>query len=186
MCATFLIGATLSASIAFYSLFMISLGANLAWLGLASAIAAATEMPILFFSGRIFKRFGVRNSLMLACLLFALRWGTLAFVTTPAPGLLTNLVHGLTFGIFLTGGVAYVESRTPAGLHATAQGLFNAIFFGFGAALGALGGGILYDALGARGLFGATAITALSAVAFVYLAGETQPIHQPTANSSAA
>jgi PPP family 3-phenylpropionic acid transporter len=180
MCATFLIGATLAASYAFYPLFMISLGANPAWLGLAAAIAAATEMPVLFFSGRIFKRFGLRNSLALACLLFVLRWGTLALVTTPVPGLLTSLVHGLTFGIFLTGGVAYVETRTPAGLHATAQGLFNAIFFGFGAALGALGGGILYDALGARGLFGTTAITALIAVAFVYLAGESQPNQQPS------
>jgi PPP family 3-phenylpropionic acid transporter len=179
MCATFLIGATLAASYAFYPLFMISLGANPAWLGLAAAIAAATEMPVLFFSGRIFRRFGLRNSLMLACLLFAVRWATLALVTTPVPGLLTSLAHGLTFGIFLTGGVAYVETRTPAGLHATAQGLFNGIFFGFGSALGALGGGILYDAMGARGLFGVTAVTALIAVAFVYLAVESQAVAEP-------
>jgi MFS transporter, PPP family, 3-phenylpropionic acid transporter len=176
LCATFLIGATLAASYAFYPLFMVSLGANPAWLGLAAALAAGTEVPVLFFSGSIFKRFGLRNSLVFACLLFALRWGTLAFVTTPVPGLLTSLIHGLTFGIFLTGGVAYMETRTPAGLHATAQGLFNAIFFGFGAALGALGGGWLYDLVGARGLFGVTAITALAAVVFIYLAGAGQTI----------
>jgi PPP family 3-phenylpropionic acid transporter len=176
LCATFLIGATLAASYAFYPLFMVSLGANPAWLGLAAALAAGTEVPVLFFSGSIFKRFGLRNSLVLACLLFALRWGTLAFVTTPVPGLLTSLIHGLTFGIFLTGGVAYMETRTPAGLHATAQGLFNAIFFGFGAALGALGGGWLYDLVGARGLFGVTAITALAAVVFIYLAGAGKTI----------
>jgi PPP family 3-phenylpropionic acid transporter len=176
MCATFLIGATLAASYAFFPLHMIELGANPAWLGLAAALAAGSEMPVMFFSTSIFKRFGLRSSLVLSCLLFALRWGTLAVVTTPVPALITSVVHGLTFGIFLTGGVAYVETRTPAGLHATAQGLFNATLFGFGSALGALGGGFLYDVLGARGLFGVTAITALIAVGFVLAAGVGQPV----------
>jgi PPP family 3-phenylpropionic acid transporter len=180
MCATFLIGATLAAMYAFYPLYMIGLGGNPAWLGLAAAISAATEMPVLFYSGRIFRRFGLRKSLMLACLLFFVRWGTLAIVTTPVPALLTSLLHGLTFAVFLSGSVAFVETRTPAGLHATAQAMFNAVFFGFGAALGALGGGLLYDAVGARGLFGVTAVMALVAVGFVFIAGESprQPVSQ--------
>jgi PPP family 3-phenylpropionic acid transporter len=168
---TFLVGAALQASYAFFPLHIIALGGNPAWLGLAGALGAASEVPVLYLSGQILARLGIRRAVSLAYLLFVVRWGLLALTTSPQIALTTNLLHGLTFGPFLAGGIAFVEAHTPPGLHATAQSLLSAVGFGLGAAVGALGGGLLYDAFGGPGPFAAGAVAALLAAACVRLAG---------------
>ncbi len=145
---SFLIGAALQAAYSFYPLYLESLGGSTAWIGLGSALAAITETPVVFFSAVLFGWIGVRGSVLLSCVMFALRWAILALVPAPVPVLLTNAMHGLTFAPFLVGSIAYVERHTPPGLSATAQGLLTAASFGLGAAAGALGGGYLYDRLG--------------------------------------
>lgn len=169
---SFLVGAALQASYAFFPLHLMALGGNPAWVGLASALGATSEIPVLYFSGLIFGRLGVRNTVILGYLTFAVRWAVVALVTSPVLAVLTTSLHGLSFGPFLTGGVAFVETHTPAGLHATAQALLTAMCFGLGAAVGALCGGLLYDTLGASGLFGVASVTMLVAAGFVVLAGK--------------
>jgi PPP family 3-phenylpropionic acid transporter len=169
---TFLVGASLQASYSFYPLHLIALGANPAWLGLAGAIGATAEVPVLYASGGIFARLGLRRAVIGSYLMFAVRWGILALTASPLVALLTNTLHGVTFSPFLAGGIAFVAAQTPPGLHATAQGLLTAVGFGLGAAVGALGGGLLYDAFGAPGMFAVGALTALVAAVFVGLASE--------------
>jgi PPP family 3-phenylpropionic acid transporter len=170
----FLAGATLQAAYSFYPLHMQSLGGDPAWIGASSALGALTEMPVVFLSGRLLGWVGVRGALMLGYLSFALRWGLLAVLRSPLSVLLTNLLHGLSFGPFLVGGIAFVEAHTPPGLHATAQGLLVAISFGVGAAVGALGGGWLYDTTGPAGLFALSALVMVIAAGFVFAAGQNQ------------
>jgi PPP family 3-phenylpropionic acid transporter len=169
---TFLVGASLQASYSFYPLHLIALGANPAWLGLAGALGALAEVPVLYASGRIFERLGLRRTVMGGYLMFAVRWGILALTTSPRVALFTNLLHGVTFSPFLAGGIAFVAGQTPPGLHGTAQGLLTAVGFGLGAAVGAFGGGLLYDAFGASGMFAVGALAALLATFFVGLASE--------------
>jgi PPP family 3-phenylpropionic acid transporter len=126
---------------------------------------------VLYYSGRLFKRLGVRGTVLLGYGLYAARWGVLAVVTSPLVALFSTLAHGLTFGAHLAGSIAYVEAHTPPGLHATAQGVLTAAGWGLGAALGALGGGLLFEAWGGQGLFAAAALAALLAVGFVAAAG---------------
>ncbi len=167
----FLIGATMQIYNAFFPLHLVALGGSPAWVGLAGALAAISELPVLYFSGMIFKRLGVRGAMLLAYGLFAARWAILALVTSPLVALLTCLAHGMSFGPHLTGSIGFVETHTPPGLRATAQGLLTAAGYGVGAAVGALAGGLLLDELGAKGMFGAAAGAALLAAAFVYAAG---------------
>ena len=87
-------------------------------------------------------------------LLFALRWAILALAVSPVLVLATAALNGVTFTPYMAGGILYVEKHTPPGLHATAQGLLAAVTFGLGAAVGALGGGVLFDAVGPQGLSG--------------------------------
>jgi hypothetical protein len=61
-------------------------------------------------------------------------------------------------------GVSYVSAIAPAGLNATAQGIFGATVFGFGAAGGGFLGAILLERLGGGqmyAIFGALVLVAL-------------------------
>jgi MFS transporter, PPP family, 3-phenylpropionic acid transporter len=167
----FLVSVTLQASFSFFPLRLVALGGDPVWVGLAGVIGAVCEMPVLFYSGAIFRRLGVRPAVTASYLLFALRWGILALAGSPALMLATTTLNGLTFTPYMAGGILYVEQHTPAGLHATAQGLLAAVTFGLGSAVGALGGGVLYDVIGAQGLFGVGAAVAAAAAGFVVLAG---------------
>ena len=70
-------------------------------------------------------------------------------MTAPWQVLIINLLHGLTFSLMWTAGVAYANQLAPPGLGATAQGVFAGTVMGLGSALGAFSGGIIYDAYGA-------------------------------------
>ena len=179
--SAFLAGATFNAALAFYPLHLQTLGADTGWIGLAGALSALSEMPVLFFSRTLFRKTGVRGSLVMAYGVYVLRWATLALARSPLLVLLTQLSHGLSFGAFLVGGVAYVDQHTPPGMSATAQSLFVAMTFGLGSAVGALAGGWLYDTFRAAGLFGAgAAVMVLSLAIFLTTGPPPQPVTTPS------
>jgi PPP family 3-phenylpropionic acid transporter len=153
LAGSFLTGSALQTSYSFFPLYLQRLGGDAAWVGAAGAISALSEMPVIFFSSRLFQSLGVAGALALGHLAFAVRWWLLSGLRAPALALATQAMHGLSFGPFLTAGIAFVEERTPPGMHATAQSLLTAMAFGLGAAAGALGGGWLYDTVGPARMF---------------------------------
>jgi len=172
--SAFLCGAAFTAFNAFFSLHLVATGGNTAWVGAAGALGALAEMPVLFYSRQLFGKLGVRGALLLAFGLYVIRWLVLAWTRSPLVMMATQLTHGMTYGAFLVGGVAYVDEHTPPGLGATAQSLFVATTFGLGAAAGAAGGGWFYDALGAPGMFLAAAIAVTAALGvFMWATQET-------------
>jgi MFS family permease len=81
-------------------------------------------------------------------------WGVVATLIGVAMGVTNNfLLHGPTFAAAWASGVAYVHDLAPEGMGATAQGLFNGMTMGLGAATGAFIGGLLYDGVGAAAMF---------------------------------
>lgn len=172
--SAFLCSAAFTAFNAFFALHLVALGGDTAWVGAAGALGALAEMPVLFYSRQLFGKLSVRGALLLAFGLYVLRWLVLAWTRSPLVMVATQLTHGLTYGSFLVGGVAYVEEHTPPGLGATAQSLFMATTFGLGAATGAAGGGWLYDAYGAQGLFLGAALAVTGALGvFIWATRET-------------
>lgn len=161
LAASFLIGAATNSAFTFFPLHLQHLGAPTALIGAASALAAVTEIPALFLAQQLLRRLSARGSVVLGAAVYAVRWAVVACVAGPLPAMLTQVLHGLSFGLFLVGGVAYVDERTPPGLSATAQAVFTATQWGLGAAVGAAAGGWLFEKLGAAGFFlTAAAVTA--------------------------
>jgi PPP family 3-phenylpropionic acid transporter len=99
------------------------------------------------------RRFKPYPLFMLAMTLTGLRLLAFAASTTPAQAILVQLLNGLTFPAVWIAGVAYADANAPAGLSATAQGMFGVMIFGFGAAVGGFFGGPLLESVGGRGLY---------------------------------
>lgn len=133
--------------------YMDELNISRATMELGLTIATVSELPILFFANHLLKRFKAHGLLVLGMVITGLRlllYGALNFQS----GILAfQLINGLTYPIFWVAGVSYANEISPEGMKATAQGLFGALVFGFGAAAGGVAGGLLLGGIGGQGMF---------------------------------
>ncbi len=167
--AAFTGGVCLAVSSNFLYLHMAALGISPTLVGLALTVATVSELPVFWFSGRLLKRYPASALLALALFVFSVRSLLYAFVLEPWLLLAVQLLHGATFSLLWVAGVAYADELAPGGMGATAQGLFTATVLGLGSAVGALVGGLLYDALGAAAMFKWTAAGVLAVCAYTVL-----------------
>lgn len=167
----FLITITSGGVMAFYSIYMDSIGAKEGLIGLGWALSALSELPVMAFSGRIIKWIGSKGLLIIAFTTFALRWILFSVIANPYLALLVQLLHGLSFASILVGSVNYINDHAPVGLNTTALAIFNTVAYGLGSMSGSLIGGIIYDHLGLVALFQIFSLIAVGALA-VFLLGQ--------------
>lgn len=133
--------------------YMAGLGATETEMGIASLIATLTEIPIFFFGNKLVNRFGSQRLVTISLVLMGLRGLMFAAVSTPLMVYLVQAFGGTMFALLWLAGVSYAEENAPLGLKSTAQGLFSAMSFGFGSAVGGFIGGILLESIGGRSMF---------------------------------
>ena len=133
--------------------YMAELGANETMMGIAITISTLTELPIFFFGHHLVKRFTSRGLLLIALLLLGIRSLLYALVNTTPLVFLVQAFGGTLFPALWLAGVSYADENAPPGLKSTAQGLFGAMTFGFGSAIGGILGGPLLESLGGRGMY---------------------------------
>lgn len=160
--------------------YMQELGANESMMGLALMVGMLSEIPVLFFGNRLIKRLKPYGLLMLSMAFIGLRFLLLAASGTPGLVLAIQLLNGLTIPAMWVAGVSYADENAPPGMNTTVQGLFNAIFLGFGMAVGGFVGGLLLDSLGGRGLYFVFGVAVLTIVAIVALVYRRLPAEQRT------
>ncbi len=166
--AALLVGATVMAVNYFFPLHIKAIGGDTNLIGLANAVAALAEMPVLFRADSLLKRVGgLWAAMVISTTAYAARWWLLASAATPTAILLLQLMHSVTFGLFLVASVAYVNAHAPKGMSATAQSLFIATMWGVGPTLGAIGGGVIYAHYGAPTLFRLASVVTVAALGFL-------------------
>jgi PPP family 3-phenylpropionic acid transporter len=136
--------------------YMQSLGASNTLMGFALTASTLSEIPAMFFSDRLLRRFGARGMLIIAMTTIGLRLICYSLVSQAWVVLLIQLCHGLTFAAIYIAGVHYADQIAPPGMKATTQGMFNGTLMGFGAAAGGLLGGILLDSFSPGGMYAFT------------------------------
>ena len=133
--------------------YMQSLGASKTLMGFALTVSTISEIPAMFFSDRLLRRFGARGMLVIAMTTIGLRLLFYSLTTQPWVVLVIQLVHGLTFAAIYTAGVHYADQIAPPGMKSTTQGMFSGTLMGFGSAAGGLLGGLLLDRFSPGGMY---------------------------------
>ncbi len=151
--SSFLGGLGASSVASFLAPYMIGLGANESQIGFAIMIATLTELPVFFFGNRLLKRFAAQNLFLFSLGMMGIRSICYALVRTTSGVFVVQAFGGMIFPAMWLAGVAYADEHAPAGLKSTAQGLFGAMSFGFGAAVGGFLAGLLLESVGGRGMY---------------------------------
>ena len=117
------------------------------------AIGVVAEVVLFAAAGGVIGRLGPVWLLVLAGVAGILRW-TIAALSTDLLVLgLIQLLHGMTFGATHLAAMYYLMREVPAGLAATAQGLYGAVAWGAAFGLAMLAAGGLYAAYGGGAFF---------------------------------
>jgi PPP family 3-phenylpropionic acid transporter len=88
-----------------------------------------------------------------ALVMMGIRSLLFAAAATPLTVFAIQALGGMMFPAMWLAGVTYTDENSPAGLKSTAQGLFGAVSFGFGAAVGGFIGGVLLESIGGQSMF---------------------------------
>ncbi len=146
----------------FAALYWTSLGHSGLVVGLLVTAGVLAEVVLFWFSGHVLARVGAVRLLLLAALLATVRWAGMAF-DPPLPALFAlQLLHAFSFGAAHLGAIAFIRTRAPAHLAATAQALNSSISMGLFMMAAMWASGTLYAALGARAWVAMAAMTALA------------------------
>lgn len=138
----------------FFTIYISSDGGNVsAKVGWLMAVAALSEFPFFLFASRITGRFGYRKVLSAGAFAMALRLFAVSF-GLPMPVLLaTQLLHGISFGLFYAAGVQYANELSPPGSKATGQSLFSMVYANVAILIASNAGGWLIDYAGFGTMF---------------------------------
>jgi PPP family 3-phenylpropionic acid transporter len=167
-------GIVMSIEMSFLFLYMNSLGASKALMGLSLAVATISELPVWFYSNRMLERWGTRRVLVLSLLACATQGFAYSLMVDPRWVLPIQLLHGLAFSASWAAGVAFSGQIAPAGMGATAQGVFSGVSFGLRSALGAVIGGLLYQSVGPAAAFRVGGVAALVGIGFLLVASRSK------------
>ncbi len=179
--SVFLLSVTSGGVSSFFTLYMDRIGAQEGTIGLAWTLAAWSEIPVMLGAGAIMRRINAKGLMAIAFFTYALRWVLFSFIASPIWVLVVQLMHGLSFGAFLVGGVTYLNEHTPEGLSTTALAIFNTTAFSLASITGSLVAGVFYDTLGLGAMFRVFGVVALLGLAVLWWGVPTQGAGQEVA-----
>jgi len=157
-----------SAYFSFYSLFLKQMAGidkvNIQW-----GLGALFEIPLMFLSGYLLQKKGLKTLLMGTLVVLSLRLGLYGLVLNPVVLTLSQILHAVTFGLLHSLSVASVNRFVPAGKKAAAMAMYSAVIRGGSAFLGSTLGGWISDQWGLQRLFGIYSLIPLLAVGLLLL-----------------
>lgn len=155
----------------FYSVYIGTLGGEASGkLGFLNTISALSELPIFILSGRLIKRYGYFPVLTFVALAGSLRWLILSFEPSFTILMINQLLHGITFALFMAAAVNFVFELSPEGSKTTGQTLFAVINGNMAVLVASNVGGWMVDVSGFPLLFRfASVLSLIGAVGFILL-----------------
>lgn len=179
----YLIASGVSMINTFLGIHIDGLGGGTGIIGIAFAVAAITELPVIGFGTRIMRRLGAPRMVTIALAAYIFRFSVLTLAPSAEWVVVAQMFHGVSFGMFLVASVSLAHRIVGPENAATAQALLGTASFGFGSITGALLGGAMLDVIGTTRLY--TGVVGVMVLALlVYVLGsralERQAFEPPT------
>lgn len=131
---------------AFFAVHLADLAYSGAVIGGLIALGAASEIVVLMYGHKLFKRYSVEWLLTISVAVTAIRWLLVAYYSD-VPVILTTsqLLHAFSFGLNHIAAIQFITSAFPLQVQSRAQAAYSSICFGVGGATGAAITGMLWD-----------------------------------------
>jgi PPP family 3-phenylpropionic acid transporter len=153
-----------------YTYFPLYLTEKLQWnaVGLMFALSSAAEVPFMFISVKLLRRFGALPLLALSAGGIALRLLLWAIFPYKPVIIAAQLLHSLCYGVYHPAAVQFISSVFPAEKRGIGMPVYLALGSGLPALIGNITGGVIVEAVGYRPLFAIYAGSAAVAVLIFY------------------
>jgi len=136
----------------FIGLYITELGGSERLVGIAWFVGVISEAIVYFLAGFWFKKLHPLIFVIIAGILFTIRWFVYGLVTVPIVIIILQVLHGLTFGVFFIAAFDYVTRLIPDLLMSTGHLVFFA-FMGVAGIIGSLIGGAIFETFGGPTLY---------------------------------
>jgi PPP family 3-phenylpropionic acid transporter len=155
---------------AIYTFFPLYLTEYLHWnvVGAMFALATACEVPCMFVSARLIRRFGPLPLLALSAAAISLRLGIYALFPVKACIIAAQGLHALCFGIFHPAAVGFITESVPPEKRALGMSMYLSLGSGLPSLIGNVLGGIIVERSGYSRLFAVYSLFTLAAVAVFF------------------
>jgi len=156
-----------------YTFFPLYLTGTLHWnaVGLMFALSSLSEVPFMFLSVTLLRRFGAFPLLALSAGGIVVRLLLWALFPYKAVIIAAQLLHSLCFGIYHPAAVQFISSVFPAKKRGIGMPVYLALGSGLPSLIGNMAGGVIVQALGYRPLFAIYAGTAALALLIFFVMG---------------
>ncbi|GIO28026.1 MFS transporter [Ornithinibacillus bavariensis] len=154
----------------YIGLYITELGGSEALVGLGWFVGVASEALVFALAGFWFRKLHPLVFIMIAGVLYSLRWFIYGFADNPMFVISLQFLHGITFGIFYLAALDYVTRLIPKLLQSTGHLVYYAVFFGISGIIGSLTGGTIIDHFNGSTLYYTLSVVSLlgTAAIFVY------------------
>ncbi|MDR2143624.1 MAG: MFS transporter [Treponema sp.] len=156
---------------AVYTFFPLYLTEYMRWdvVGAMFALATACEVPFMFISSRLIRRFGPLPLLALSAAGISLRLGIYALFPIKACIVAAQALHTLCFGIFHPAAVGFIAESVPPEKRALGMSLYLSLGSGLPSLIGNVLGGIIVERSGYSRLFAVYSLFTLAAIAIFFV-----------------
>lgn len=153
----------------FYSIFLSDHGYSKSLVGGLWMLGVIAEIAVFFYMARAMRRFSLRQILLASFATAVVRFVTIGqSADFPILLVLTQLMHGLTFGAFHSAAIAAVNRWFPGNTRSRGQALYSSLSFGAGGAVGGLASGWAWGNVGTGMTFALGSLFALVGLIVVF------------------
>jgi PPP family 3-phenylpropionic acid transporter len=155
--ALIFIGFTNSGVLQFENVFLAELGASKRIISVAGILGAVVELPFMLYADRYVRRYGADRILFTAIIMTVLQRAAVLIFPSIITIMIVRFIGGIAFSLYTVSFIGLISSRTDESETGTVIALYTVTLASLVNILAAPVSGAIFDAVGARWLYGLAA-----------------------------